>query len=206
MSRPGFAVDIDNVLARAEREVQQIFMELTGESWPRAFYASAGGLDSSQLQRDVVETIFESFHVTSIPRLPVLPGAKLALQVLQQRYRIILITARRPTSRAQTVDWLQAHQIPFDELYFTEEKGNVPESIALAVDDHPAHAQDYTALGIPVFLMDQPWNQWLTHPLITRVTGWDSLLHTLRYGQEPVWPTTIPESPSVKALLTCLTE
>ncbi len=206
MHRPGFAVDIDNVLARAEREVQRIFTELTGKTWPRAFHASAGGLDGGQLHQDVVETIFEYFHATSIPRLPVLPGAKLALQVLQRQYRIILITARRPTARVQTVSWLEAHQIPFDELYLTEEKGKVPEQIVLAVDDHPAHAQDYTALDIPVFLMDQPWNQWVSHPLITRVTGWDSLLQTLHYRGTPDWPSAIPESLPVKALLTCLAQ
>ena len=42
--RPGFAVDIDNVVAQAEQEVQRIFHELTGRPWPSATYASAGGL------------------------------------------------------------------------------------------------------------------------------------------------------------------
>ena len=42
--KPGFAVDIDNVLAAAEEEVQRIYHELTGKVWPRELYASAGGL------------------------------------------------------------------------------------------------------------------------------------------------------------------
>jgi len=42
-TRPGFAVDIDNVLAPAEGEVQRIYTELTAQAWPAAMYASAGG-------------------------------------------------------------------------------------------------------------------------------------------------------------------
>jgi hypothetical protein len=44
---PCFAVDIDNVLGRAEPEVQRLFQEVTGKEWPVGMYGSAGGLDSS---------------------------------------------------------------------------------------------------------------------------------------------------------------
>ena len=50
--RPCFAVDIDNVLGRAEPEVQRLFQELTGTTWPLGMYGSAGGLDSSHIDRD----------------------------------------------------------------------------------------------------------------------------------------------------------
>lgn len=207
MVRPGFAVDIDNVLARAEDEVQRIFTELTGEPWPRAMYASAGGLDGSQWPREVIEWIFGYFHDVSIPRLPVLPGAVLALQLLQRRYRIILITARRPASRPQTLSWLQAHHIPFDELYLTEDKDAVPEQISLAVDDHPAHIEGYVRLGIPSFLMDQPWNRRVApHPLVTRVGGWDDLLQALHYGGGELRPVSVPESLPVKDLLASMVQ
>jgi 5'(3')-deoxyribonucleotidase len=197
---PAFAVDIDNVLAKAEKEVQRLYLDVTGTLWPRSIYASAGGLDSSTLNPDIVERIFSSFHEESIPHLPVVPGAKLALQILQLRYRIVIITARRPTSRPQTLNWLHANHIHFDELYHAEEKTEIPERIVLAVDDHPVHVTGYCELGARVFLMDQPWNRSITHPLMTRVNGWDELLQVLHYGSIQAWPSKIRESPSLHAL------
>jgi len=131
LKQPVFAVDIDNVLAYAEREVQRIYKELTNQPWPRDFYASAGGLNGSRIDRDLIEQIFDYFHDTSIPLLSVMPGARMALEMLSRRYRIIIVTARRPSSRPQTVSWLQAHRIPYDELYLTDEKAEVSETITL---------------------------------------------------------------------------
>ncbi len=198
---PCFAVDIDNVLAGAEREVQRLYVELTGTPWPRGIYGSAGGLDNDGLTREVVEKIFVRFHEYSIPRLPLLPSARMGLEQLQCRYRIVIITARRPTSRAQTLEWLRSHHLPFDELYHTEEKTDVPENITLAVDDHPDHALAYCERGVRVFLMDQPWNKEVVHPLLTRVFGWDDLLSQLDYGNRETWSFHFIESPPVKSLL-----
>ena len=202
--RPCFAVDIDNVLARAEQEVQRLFRVITGVPWPRNTYGSAGGLDGSSLDQELVERIFVRFHEESIPRLPVLPGAKLALRRLQRQYRILIITARRETSRPQTLAWLNAHHLPFDELYHTEEKAEIPEKIVMAVDDHPLHVKAYCELGIRVFLMHQPWNQQVCHPLMTRVSGWDGLLQELHYGSVPSKPVAHSESPSPSSLLQLL--
>lgn len=200
MIRPCFAVDIDNVLGRAEPEVQRLFQELTGTLWPVGLYGSAGGLDTSQLDRELIEEIFSRFHEESIPRLPLFPGAKQALAVIHRRYRIIIVTARRPHSRPQTLQWLVSHGIPFDALYHTEEKTEIPESITAAIDDHPYHIQGYRALGMQVFVMDQPWNREIEHSDVIRVKGWDSLLQWLHVRHVGHWPKNIPEYPSPQQL------
>jgi len=179
---PCFAVDIDNVLARAEGAVQRLYTDLTGEPWPASLFASAGGLDGSHMDHELTERIFSRFHEESIPVLPMMPGARFALQHLHRCYRIVLVTARRPTSWSQTLTWVQAHGLPCDALYHAEEKGEISERIVLAVDDHPVHARGYCEKGIRVFLMDQPWNRSFVHPLATRVNGWDELLQRLHCG------------------------
>jgi len=176
--KPGFAVDIDNVLAVAEAEVQRIYHELTGAFWPGEFYASAGGLDRSDLDQELIEQIFDYFHDRSIPALPVMPGARQALRVLQDQFRIVIITARRPTARAQTLEWLGRHELPFDELHLTGEKTDAADNVTFAVDDHPDHVQDYARQGIQVFLMDQPWNKRFSASGVTRVANWEQLLLT----------------------------
>lgn len=200
MIRPCFAVDIDNVLGRAEPEVQRLFQELTGRLWPVGLYGSAGGLDASQLAPELLEEIFSRFHQESIPRLPLFPGAKLALTLIHRRYRIIIVTARRPYSRPQTLRWLEEHGLPFDALYHTEEKTDIPESITAAIDDHPHHIQAYRALDRQVFVMDQPWNRAIPHADVIRVTGWDALLQWLHVRHLQQWPKEFPESPSFRQL------
>ena len=183
--RPGFAVDIDNVVAQAEQEVQRIFHELTGKPWPSATYASAGGLDTSNLDPDLIERIFDYFHERSIPVLPLVPGARRVLQQLQKGYRIVLITARRPTARPQTLAWLEAHGVPFDELHHAKDKTDAAEGIVLAVDDHPEHVSDYLDQGVRVFLMDQPWNRAFSAAGATRVSDWDELWKRLGTRSTP---------------------
>ncbi len=199
--RPCFAVDIDNVLGRAEQEVQRLFQELTGTPWPMGLYGSAGGLDSSHIDRSLIEEIFTRFHEESIPRLPLLPAAKYALGVIHRTYRIIIVTARRPSSRPQTLQWLADHGIPFDGLYHTEEKADIPESMTVAIDDHPHHIQGYRDLGVRVFVMDQPWNREILSSGVTRVTGWDAVLQWFHVGQISFGLRRGAESPSPQHLL-----
>ena len=93
------------------------------------------------------------------------------MEVIHQTCRIIIVTARRPYSRPQTLQWLRDYGIPFDALYHTEEKTGIPESMTLAIDDHPLHIHAYHALGVRVFVMDQPWNREGVHANVIRVTG-----------------------------------
>ena len=198
--RPCFAVDIDNVLGRAEPEVQRLFQKLTGNSWPIGQYGSAGGLDSSEIERSLIEEIFTRFHEESIPQLALYPGAKYVLEVLHETCRIIIVTARRPYSRPQTLAWLTAHGLPFDALYHTEEKTEIPESITIAVDDHPEHLQSYQAVGARVFVMDQPWNRQITDPNVIRVSGWDALLQWWHFRHFGTFPQRSYETPAPHCL------
>ena len=193
---PCFAVDIDNVLGRAELEIQRLFQEVTGKEWPVGMYGSAGGLDSSAFQGDVIEEIFSRFHEKCISQLPLLPGAKYTLEVIHRTHRIIIVTARRPYSRPQTLEWLTRHGLPFDALYHTEEKTEIPESITLAIDDHPHHLQSYQAVGARVFVMDQPWNRHVVDAKVIRITGWDDLLQWWHVRRIDPWRAISNETPA----------
>jgi len=194
--RPCFAVDIDNVLGGAEPVVQRLFQEITQTPWPVGKYGSAGGLDSSEYDRSLIEEIFLRFHEESISQLPLYPGAKYALKTIHRTCRIIIVTARRPYSRPQTLEWLTAHCIPFDALYHTENKTEIPESITVAIDDHPEHIQSYQAAGARVFVMDQPWNRLVVDPNVVRVRGWDALLQWWHFRHISSWPNRLKESPA----------
>jgi uncharacterized HAD superfamily protein len=96
--------------------------------------------------------------------------------------------------------WLTAHGLPFDALYHTEEKTEIPESITIAVDDHPEHLQSYQAVGARVFVMDQPWNRQITDPNVIRVSGWDALLQWWHFRHFGAFPQRSYETPAPHCL------
>jgi uncharacterized HAD superfamily protein len=162
-------------------------------------------LDSSEFEQPLIEKIFSRFHEESIPLLPLFPAAKYALEVIHRTCRIIIVTARRPYSRPQTLQWLADHGLPFDALYHTEEKTEIPESIMFAIDDHPFHIQAYQALGVQVFAMDQPWNRHVVDPHVIRVSGWDALLQWWHVRHISSRAEVRHETASPRQLLKCLT-
>jgi uncharacterized HAD superfamily protein len=107
-----------------------------------------------------------------------------------------MVTARRPYSRPQTLEWLTRHGLPFDALYHTEEKTEIPESITLAIDDHPHHLQSYQAVGAKVFVMDQPWNRHVVDAKVIRITGWDDLLQWWHVRRIDPWRDISNETPA----------
>lgn len=53
-----------------------------------------------------------------------IPGAKETLEQLKKLgFRIVLLTSRRSSDRQKTVEWLEKHEIPYDEVYFDKPRG-----------------------------------------------------------------------------------
>lgn len=187
MDRPAFGIDIDGVLSNVDVMLDELAIQYTGRPWPREF-AAAPSSTSALIPDDVLQQIFDEFHESRIPLLSILPGAREALEHLQTRYRLVLVTARRATSEALTREWLLEHGLPFDALYHLENKCEVPEALSLAIDDHPRHIARYLEQGIRCFVMDYPRNRQLEpHPHLTRVQSWPQVIQQLSIDPSPTY-------------------
>ena len=187
MDRPAFGIDIDGVLSNVDVMLDELAIQYTGRPWPREF-AAAPSSTSALIPDDVLQQIFDEFHESRIPLLSILPGAREALEHLQTRYRLVLVTARRATSEALTREWLLEHGLPFDALYHLENKCEVPEALSLAIDDHPRHIARYLEQGIRCFVMDYPRNRQLEpHPHLTRVQSWPQVIQELFIDPSPTY-------------------
>lgn len=187
MDRPAFGIDIDGVLSNVDVMLDELAIQYTGRPWPREF-AAAPSSTSALIPDDVLQQIFDEFHESRIPLLSILPGAREALEHLQTRYRLVLVTARRATSEALTREWLLEHGLPFDALYHLENKCEVPEALSLAIDDHPRHIARYLEQGIRCFVMDYPRNRQLeSHPHLTRVQSWPQVIQQLSIDPSPTY-------------------
>jgi len=179
LKRPAFGIDIDGVLSDVDVMLDELAIQYTGKPWPLEF-AAAPSSTTELIPDHLLQQIFDDFHESRIPLLSILPGARAAMEHLQTRYRLVLVTARRATSEGLTRDWLLEHGIPFDALYHLENKCAVPEALELAIDDHPRHIARYLEQGIRCFVMDYPRNRQLElHPQLTRVQSWPEVIEQL---------------------------
>jgi uncharacterized HAD superfamily protein len=117
-----------------------------------------------------------------------------AITLLSQQYELHIITSRPVETREK------AHTIVdinfagrFERMHFTEDHRHVYQSLSLAkamlceelnaaalIDDGLHNAEKAVEYGIPVYLMDKPWNQGETVSGITRVYSWQEILRHLK--------------------------
>ncbi|MFZ2907693.1 MAG: hypothetical protein WA014_00915 [Minisyncoccia bacterium] len=119
-------------------------------------------------------------------------GAVSALSALSRENRLIVITSRPERVRNPTLALMKRH-VPFlTEVHFLghyhdqessslRTKGEVckDHNIDVFVDDALHHVESVTQQGIPVFVLDAPWNQGVLPPAASRVYSWEEILTKL---------------------------
>lgn len=190
--KPAIGIDIDGVLGDSDKIFRKYIKKYFGISLKRSdvkdfFYESVLGIPEKEMQK-----FWE--RITSERRwleIPVLPGVNTALKYLREKYQIIIVTARPSDVHQLTLEWLKKNEIPYDRLYFIEErKGEnklqkiISNSISLKcfVEDRIDFALDFIKAGIKVILFDYPWNRVekdIKSDLLIRVKGWQEALSYL---------------------------
>lgn len=108
-----------------------------------------------------------------IDGLAPLDDARVVLTELQEAgFEIVIVTHRLPETHEATRRWFDDHGIPFDE--FVED---VPENKAelrgdVLIDDHHRQVEHAVESGKVGILMDQPYNQPVSHGRAVTVTSW----------------------------------
>lgn len=106
------------------------------------------------------------------------------LNLLAARHKIFLITARREEFRDPTKKWLSSHGICYEELFLlgSPAKGETCGALGLHafVEDNPYNARQLTGCGIPILLLDRPYNQGPMPVAVIRVGSWADIYHQIR--------------------------
>jgi uncharacterized protein len=121
-------------------------------------------------------------------KVPLIDGATRAIAQLKNEHTLWLVSARPEYTRDVTEAWIQ-HHFPdmFEDTYLigTEgsggarcRKSDVVEELDLEffIEDSLPNALDITEKGVPVILIDRPWNQGHVPSGVTRVYTWDEVL------------------------------
>ena len=120
-------------------------------------------------------------HRGLFERLPAMPGAPAALRRLAAAgIRIRIITHRlyipwfhREAVR-QTVDWLEAHGIPYWDLCFMRDKAAVGADLYL--EDNPANVAALRAAGHPTIVVRNSTNRSVPAPAATDWSGIEQMV------------------------------
>lgn len=123
--------------------------------------------------------------------LPV-EGSVKAIKELSKNNELIIITSRPDSKKDITLKWLEKNFNGFiGEVCFTNsfggdvnkkrKKSSVCKELGIDIfiEDAPIYAKDVSDSGIPVLLIDAPWNKNVSGDLIKRVHSWDEIYSLL---------------------------
>ena len=122
--------------------------------------------------------------------IPLVKGAKEAVNQLARKYPVHIVTARSEELRKQTDEFLRRHfpDTPLNVRYSgdffrvqNKTKAQICEELGINVmiEDNLQFARECSQLGITVYLLNKPWNQGDVDGNITRVDNWQDILRQL---------------------------
>ena len=164
-SFPVFLRELNKHYGKDVKELDNYDMtEIYGVEWD----------EMSQFFHDNMEYLF----TTPKPMTGAVEGIK---HILESGHEIIYVTARAPGSEEiMTCKWFDDNNIYRDKTCFT---GGLSKTFAVKeneidifVDDFMTNALEIASLGIPVLLMDSPYNQGKLPQGVTRCYCWDEIL------------------------------
>jgi len=185
IDRPCVVIDIDNVLAdyitgicEWAREwgpkilnltppLTLMFIERLSELRAKGewFNASTIGIGYGDWEK-----VRHGYRTSGAKRtIPVFPGAKPFLDWCRSKGWIILLITSRPVDRypnifTDTLTWLTENQLPFDQLWWADEKARQLEeyehvalraNVVFAVDDMPKFISQYRSKGVKAYWLNR---------------------------------------------------
>jgi uncharacterized HAD superfamily protein len=194
-------VDMDDVLCQTARHFLVI---LEREFGKRIAYDQLTDFDIGEACRLTAAERAELYRIVHEPdellTIEPIAGAIGALtQWLSRGYEIAVVTGRPPSSREPSLQWLAYYRVPYQSFTMVDKYGRfetentaaitlaelATRRFALAVEDSLPMAS-YLALrmGMPVALLDCPWNRTEIEPGgIDRCRDWGEIMRAMPFAK-----------------------
>lgn len=186
MQRVG--IDFDDIVAGFNQAFIPYMNTILGtrvtyETHRSFYFPDVYGVPLEQMLEHLADFCHKGGHSSILP----VPGSLAALQLMQKRYELHLITSRCESLVDITCNWLSRHQLNvFTDYHFTnsfslihpEKKRSKLEvcrklGVLALFEDALHHANEVARGGIPVIMPNRPWNQnCITYPGVIRTSGW----------------------------------
>jgi uncharacterized HAD superfamily protein len=182
-------VDMDEVLVDINQAMIDGYNEKHGTNFQKKdvksfFLEELFGCTKEEMFEFMEEFFFSEHHKEAAPLIGAIEGIE-QLKV----YDLVLITARPEHVRSVTEEWLAKHfPNTFSEIHLIgdsiglggmkQTKGDmaIVLGIQIFIEDSLSNAKNIAAKGIPVVLIDAPWNQGDLPDDITRAFSWEEIV------------------------------
>jgi uncharacterized HAD superfamily protein len=187
-------VDFDEVLASLIEGLFDHHNKTRGTNLDKkdiklTFISDYTGYSKEETSLFLDEFISSGAHSAIVP----VAGAIEAIETLKD-YELVIITIRPEHWRKETEAWLQKYfGDTFREVHMlgkeSSSEGGVTQSkedlsvglgLSLFIEDSLSNAKKISAKGIPVILLDKPWNQEELPENIYRCTSWGDVLQIVK--------------------------
>jgi uncharacterized HAD superfamily protein len=152
------------------------------------------GISIEEVTKRANEFYSSAFHNEEEP----VPGSVRGVSRLKGEYELHLITSRHDDIRSQTIAWLDRHfPKTFTGIHLTNQFGSIAKKrlksevcreldIDLMIEDAMHYARDISESGIPVILLNKPWNQGEVPDLVVRAMDWEDVGKKLEQSHAPI--------------------
>lgn len=117
---------------------------------------------------------------------PPVKGSTQFLPKLKEKHEIFIITARNKRYEGETVSWLKKCGIPYDELILLgshdKREACVGNGVGVMIEDTLEVSVKVTAAGVPVLLLDAPYNRGALPEKVLRVRSWEEIFRAISAG------------------------
>lgn len=142
-------IDIDGVVAEQNKPVIEYINATYGLSLTAADVRERNPLFDG-LDRTYVEYMREAEAAAPDPetyytQMELIPGAKHALERLATQYELVVITHRPEHALEPTKQWLDSHEVPYDEFVFDVPSNKAEVNVDLLIDDYSKNVADFCA-------------------------------------------------------------
>lgn len=191
-------IDIDEVLAAFVESLFDYHNMTRGTNFDKKeiksnFFSDYVGFSKEETNLFLEEFFKSNSHVDVLPVV----GAMEAIQQLSN-YDLVAITIRPESWRLQTQEWLNKNfKNVFLRLYMlgveASSQGGTLQSkedlstklgLDLFIEDSLSTSKKISGKGIPVILLDKPWNQGELPENVYRVKTWEDVIEQIKSLQE----------------------
>lgn len=189
IARPRAGIDLDGVVYEWDAQARLLLSAWWGVSLEESshYYSIREGLIEQLGEatgRMADSWLFtEGFRYGLWDRGEETPGAVEALRRLALSYDLVFITKRPRVAIPYTWEWLSARRLYPTEMIVIPpdaDRGKSTVPCDWYIDDSPAVAEELSAAGKVVYLLDRPWNRACEFGI--RVNNWDGLLRRALKG------------------------
>jgi 5'(3')-deoxyribonucleotidase len=159
LDKINIAVDMDGVLVEqvapvlekinCERGLRLIKADITDWEYP---------IDDTNIKIEIEKAEQEEGFVS---QMPIMEGAKEALDILCKNFNIIIATSRESNTDPWSTKWLKSHGIKYKQLINTRSEGKVLTDADILIDDYIGNIKVFLEnkpSSRQAILFAQPWN------------------------------------------------